>query len=62
MKLGKLAAMALAQGGAGFHILAPSVFNYISSMSLSDIVVCVEEVADDTVKELVQKVRNSIVE
>ena len=35
--------MALVQGGAGFHILSQSVFNYVSGM---EIVASVDEVPD----------------
>ena len=48
--------MALVQGGAGFHILAPSVYNYISGRSTSEIVVCVDEVGDVEVKLFVKEV------
>lgn len=56
MKLGQLAAKALVQGGAGFHILTPSVFYYISGFGLSDVVVDIARVHDPAIREICQKV------
>ena len=48
--MGQLASMALLQGGAGFHIFACSVWNYLAGMQLCDIVVSENEVSDDHIK------------
>ena len=49
--------MAVGHGVAGFHILSPSVcYNYISGMSVADIIVCVDEVPDIDVRTFVKKV------
>lgn len=48
--------MAIAQGAAGFHILSHSVYNYISGMSASDIIVCVDEVGNIEVQTFIRKV------
>ena len=47
--------MALVQGGAGFHILSQSVFNYVSGMSISEIVASVDEVPDLAVREAISE-------
>ena len=48
--------MALVQGGAGFHILSQSIFNYVSGMSISEIVASVDEVPDLAVREAISEV------
>ena len=50
-------AMALVHGGAAVSILAPSVFNFLSGMKPSDIIVAIEEVADAGIKLILEKVR-----
>ena len=42
--------MALLQGGAGFHIFASSVWNYLAGMKVGDIVIAENEVADGQIK------------
>lgn len=49
-RLGQLASMALLQGGAGFHIFASSVWNYLAGMKVGDIVIAENEVADGQIK------------
>jgi hypothetical protein len=44
--LGQLASAALLQGGAGFHIFSTSVWNYLTGMNVSDIVVGEDEISD----------------
>ncbi len=56
LKLGQLASMAVGHGAAGFHIFSPSVYNYISIMSVGNIVVCVDDVPEGEAKEFVRKV------
>lgn len=48
--------MSLVQRGAGCHILSISLYNYVTGMSLSDIIVGVDEVPDFAVKEIIQEV------
>ena len=49
-------AMALVHGGAAVRILSPSVFNYLSGMKPSEIIVGLGEVPDAGVKEILEKV------
>ena len=55
-QLGQLIAMALLHGGAGVRILSPSVFNFLSGMKPSDIIVGIDEIADTDVKVILKKV------
>lgn len=55
-KLGQLATMAVAHGGAGFHVLCPSVYNYISWMGVANVVVNVDEVPNAEVRDFIHKV------
>jgi len=55
-RLGQLMAMALVHGGAAVCILSPSVFNYLSGMKSSEIIVGLGEVPDAGVKEILEKV------
>ena len=48
--------MALAQNGAGCHILSISLYNYISGMSISDIIATADEVPDFSVREAINEV------
>ena len=57
-KIGQLVAMSVVQGGSGVHGLSPSVYNYLSGVPVSDIIVSVTEVPDPEVKELLEKVSN----
>ena len=49
-------AMALVHGGAAVRILSPSVFNYLSGMKPSEIIVVLGEVPDAGVNEILEKV------
>ena len=49
-------AMALIHGGAGVRILSPSVFNFLSGMKPSEIIVGIDEVADADIKVILKKV------
>ena len=60
-KLGQLAAMALLHGGAGFHILSQSLYNYVSGMSMSDIIISSDEVPNPVAKEAIQEVSQLLV-
>ena len=55
-QLGQLMAMALLHGGAGVHILLPSVFNFYSGMKPSNIIVGMDEIADADIKVILKKV------
>ena len=55
-RLGQIVSMAVLQGGVGFHIFSTSVYNYISGMKISDIVVDIKEVPDNEVQEKLQQV------
>ena len=48
--------MALVQGAGGANIFCESVYTYISGMSAADIIVKIDEVNDESLKELLQKV------
>ena len=56
--MGQLTSMAFMQGGAGFHVFASSVYNYLCGMKVGDITVSEDEVADPTIKQLSSKVNN----
>ncbi len=48
--------MAVGHGIAGFHILSPPVYSYISGKSVTDIVVCVDELPEGDVHTFLKKV------
>ena len=48
--------MSVVQGGSGIHGLSNSVYNYLSGMPVSDIIVSVAEVPDPDVREMLEKV------
>lgn len=54
--LGQLAAMALVHGGGAMNILCPSVFNFLTGMLPSDLIVSVNEIPDTNTKEVLRKV------
>ncbi len=51
-------AMAVVQGGSGPHLFSLSVFNYLCSMDLSDLIVSTDEVPKslEKVLSLIKKV------
>lgn len=49
-------AMALVHGGAAVHLMSPSVYNFLTGMKPSDIIVGLHEVPDTNVREMLQKV------
>ena len=48
--------MCLVHGGAGANILSKSLFAYLAGMSAANIIVGIEEVADECVKAVLEKV------
>ena len=48
--------MALVHGGGALNVFAPSVYNFMYAMKACDIVVSCEEVADEGVRDLLDKV------
>lgn len=54
--LGQLAAMTLVHGGGAINILCPSVYNFLSGMSPSDIIVAIDEIPEEATKQILRKV------
>lgn len=54
--LGTYVAMSIAQGGIGFPVLHPSVYNYIAFGKYIDVAIPDEDVPDTSVCELLQEV------
>ena len=52
-------AMAIVHGGAAVHVLCSSVFNFLSGMKPRDIVVRIDEVPDESVRDMLWKVINN---
>ena len=48
--------MAFIHGGAAIRIIGPSVFNYLSGIKPSDLIVGVDEVPDAGVRDILWKV------
>lgn len=55
-RLGTLVAMALVHGGGSLRLFCPSVFSYLCGMNPTDIIVELNEVADISVRNVLQKV------
>ena len=55
-KIGQLMSMSLLQQGSGFPYLAPSVYQYISGVSMSSIDVSIEEVSNIELRSIIDKV------
>ena len=55
-QIGQLVTMSVVQGGSGIHGLSNSVYNYLSGMPVSDIIVSVAKVPDPDVREMLEKV------
>ena len=49
-------AMAIVQGGSGFHFLAPCVYQYLCGVDVSAIPVSTDDIPDYKVTAVVQKV------
>lgn len=54
-------AMALVHGGSAVHLLSPSVFNYLSGLKPCNIIVGIEEVPDDHIRMVLEKVKSVII-
>ena len=52
-------AMAVVQGGSGFHFLAPCVYQYLCGIDVSAIPVSTDDIPDYEVTAVVQKVHIS---
>lgn len=48
--------MTLVYGGAAVRLLSPSVYNFMSGMDTSDIVVSLHEVTDEHIRDMLDKV------
>ena len=57
-KLGQLAAMSLLQGGAALRLLSPSVYNYLCGIQPNEIIVEIDEVAEEGIRNLLHKVKH----
>ena len=55
-QLGKLAAMSLVHGGAPIKVFTPSVYKVLCGRKASDIIVDVDEVADEELQLLLKEV------
>ena len=55
-KIGQLMAMSLLQQGSGFPYLAPSVYQYISGVSIPSIDVSIEDVSNFELRSIIDKV------
>ena len=49
-------AMTFVHGGAAVRILCPSLFNYLSGMKPYDLIVAIDEVPDESLKNMLWKV------
>lgn len=57
--IGQLCAMALVHGGGALNVFAPSVYNFMCAMKACDIVVSCDEVADEGIRDLLDKVQSA---
>ena len=55
-RLGQLTSVTFVHGAPGFHVFSSSVYNYISGMKVSNIVVGEEEIGDPAVKFVTSQV------
>ena len=56
-RIGLLAGMSLLEGGSGFPFLAPSIYQYVCGVNLSEIHSSLEEIPDAQLKLKLEEVR-----
>ena len=52
--------MTIVNCGSGYPLFAPSVFSYLCSVPLMDIIVSNDEVPDHEIKELINQVKHGL--